>query len=143
MSTTSTRQSRRGTSTAGPSVLPAELVDLLRHVVGELEAERAVQRLRWLLHRVGESLAVTSAGWLPPAVVTAATDELALDRQRIGKGNREDLTEPVRRLRQSAQRLGMLRVAKGRCCRRARAQRCARTRRRSCATFTSASSGSG
>ncbi len=32
----------------------------------------------------------------------------------IGRRNREDLTEPVRRLRASAQRLGLLRVNRGR-----------------------------
>lgn len=41
-------------------------------------------------------------------------EELGLDRQWIGKNNREDMTEPVRSLRASAQALGLLRVGKGR-----------------------------
>ncbi|WP_433564560.1 hypothetical protein ACQP1O_04120 [Nocardia sp. CA-151230] len=51
---------------------------------------------------------MTSAGYLPPAVVTAVYTELGMDQDWIGKGNREDQTTPVLLLRESAQRLGLL-----------------------------------
>ena len=56
---------------------------------------------------------LTAAGWLPPALVTEAMDALWPEDRWIGKRNREDLTEPVRRLRASAQRTGLLRVSRG------------------------------
>ncbi len=82
--------------------------------VDETTAADALRRYVWLLHRVGDGLPLTAAGWLPPAVVTEAMDALWPDDHWIGKRNREDLTEPVRRLRSSAQRLGLLRVSRGR-----------------------------
>jgi hypothetical protein len=117
--------------------LPPEIAQLLRHVtllpaetavralveaaeldgpveVDETTAADALHRYVWLLQRVGDGLPLTAAGWLPPAVVTEAMDALWPDDQWIGKRNREDLTEPVRRLRASAQRLGLLRVNRGR-----------------------------
>ncbi|MCY7365096.1 MAG: plasmid pRiA4b ORF-3 family protein [Frankiaceae bacterium] len=76
-------------------------------------AETATARYRWLLHRVGAGVKLTAAGWLPPALVTEAMDALWPEDRWIGKRNREDLTEPVRRLRASAQRTGLLRVSRG------------------------------
>ncbi|MDP9435479.1 MAG: plasmid pRiA4b ORF-3 family protein [Actinomycetota bacterium] len=116
--------------------LPPEISQLLRHVallpaehvvrglgeaadldgtvtVDETTAEDTLRRYVWLLDRVGDGLPLTAAGWLPPAVVTEAMDALWPEDRWIGKRNREDLTEPVRRLRASAQRLGLLRVARG------------------------------
>ena len=70
---------------------------------------------RWLLERVGEEgIKLTKAGYLPPAVVEAAMDELGLWDEWIGAGNREDLTLPVLDLRGSAQQLGLLRKHRGR-----------------------------
>ncbi len=46
-------------------------------------------------------------------VVLAATEELGLGEHWIGKGNREDLSWPVARLRSTAQSLGLLRKSKG------------------------------
>jgi hypothetical protein len=117
--------------------LPPEISQLLRHVallpaeqivrdlveaadldspvaVDETTAGDALRRYTWLVDRVGDGLALSAAGWLPPAVVTEAMDTLWPEDRWIGKRNREDLTEPVRRLRASAQRLGLLRVARGR-----------------------------
>lgn len=74
----------------------------------------ALRQYTWLLDRVGDGLVLTQAGYLPPAVVLAAMTELGLGKDWIGKGNREDLTRPVADLRRSAQRLGLLRVSKGR-----------------------------
>lgn len=81
--------------------------------VDELEATEVVRHYAWLLDTVGDGLPLTGAGWLPPAVVSAAATELGADRSWPGKHNREDRTPPVRALRSSAQRLGLLRVSKG------------------------------
>ena len=117
--------------------LPPEIAQLLRHLallpaetvvrdlveaanldgpvtVDDTTAGEALRRYVWLLHRVGDALPLTAAGWLPPAVVTEAMQVLWPDDPWIGKRNREDLTEPVRRLRSSAQHLGLLRVTRGR-----------------------------
>lgn len=82
--------------------------------VDETTADEMVRRYAWLLDRVGDGLSLTSAGRLPPVVVTEAMAGLWPPNYWIGKANREELTEPVRRLRASAQRLGLLRVARGR-----------------------------
>lgn len=82
--------------------------------ISEVEAVEMTRAYAWLLRRVGDGVALTAAGWLPPAVVTAAMEEIGLDRDWIGKHNREDQTWPVHSLRTSAQSLGLLRVSKGR-----------------------------
>lgn len=76
-------------------------------------AETAAARYRWLLHRVGAGVKLTAAGWLPPALVTEAMDALWPEDRWSGTRNREDLTGPVRRLRASAQRTGLLRASRG------------------------------
>lgn len=69
----------------------------------------------WLTRRIGpEGLSLTTAGWLPPAVVREAMTELDWAKDWIGKANREDQTLPVLQLRESAQRLGLIRKIKGR-----------------------------
>ncbi len=83
-------------------------------LVDETMARDTLRRYLWLLHRVGDGIALTGAGWLPPTVVTQAMDEAFPGDGWIGKHNREDMTEPVRRLRMSAQKLGLLRVTRGR-----------------------------
>lgn len=82
-------------------------------VVDDDVAETATARYRWLLHRVGDGVKLTAAGWLPPALVTEAAEVLWPDERWWGKGNREDMTAPVRRLRASATRVGLLRVSRG------------------------------
>ncbi len=77
-------------------------------------AESATRPWRVLLRHVGAGVTLTKAGYLPPAVVEAVFTELGVADQWIGKGNREDLTPPVLRLRELAQDLGLLRKAKGR-----------------------------
>ena len=105
------------------ALLPAETVvrDLVDAAdldgpvdVDETTAADALRRYTGLLHRVGDGVTLTAAGWLPPAVVTETMGALWPEDRWIGKRNREDLTEPVRRLRTSAQRLGLLRVHRGR-----------------------------
>jgi hypothetical protein len=67
-----------------------------------------------LLDTVGDGVKLTAAGYLPPAVVQTIFDELGMGDEWIGKGNREDLTVPVLQLRETAQRLKLLRKSKGR-----------------------------
>ena len=60
-----------------------------------------------------EGIKLTSAGYLPPADVEAASAELGLAGEWIGKHNREVQTLPVLELRESAMRLGLLRRYRG------------------------------
>lgn len=78
-------------------------------------AARMVHPYAWLLDRVGaDGIKLTGAGYLPPTEVEAAVAELGLAREWIGKGNREIQTLPVLELRESAQKLGLLRKYRGR-----------------------------
>jgi hypothetical protein len=78
-------------------------------------AEAMTAPYLWLVRRIGrEGLSLTAAGWLPPAVVREAMTELGWARDWMGKANREDHTLPVLQLRESAQRLGLIRKIKGR-----------------------------
>jgi hypothetical protein len=78
-------------------------------------AETMTVAYLWLTRRIGsEGLSLTAAGWLPPAVVREAMTELNWAKDWIGKANREDQTLPVLQLRESAQRLGLIRKIKGR-----------------------------
>jgi Plasmid pRiA4b ORF-3-like protein len=75
----------------------------------------AVRPYAWLIDRVGaDGIKLTAAGYLPPVHVEAAFTELDLADAWIGKGNREDLTIPVLHLRETAQRMGLLRKHRGR-----------------------------
>ena len=117
--------------------LPAqvvELVDAFRNPITQIEflyllananilepvlvdaetAERMVRPYSWFLDRVSpEGIKLTSAGYLPPADVEAASAELGLAREWIGKHNREVQTLPVLDLRESAMHLGLLRKYRG------------------------------
>jgi len=76
-------------------------------------AHAMVQPYRWLLQRVGpDGIKLTKAGFLPPADVKAAVDELGVDNW-IGAGTREDSTPPVMWLRETAITLGLLRKSRG------------------------------
>nr|WP_223884007.1 plasmid pRiA4b ORF-3 family protein [Pseudarthrobacter sp. BIM B-2242] len=93
----------RGAGLDGPATVEAAV------------AEAMTAPYLWLTRRVGrEGLSLTAAGWLPPAVVREAMTELGWARDWIGKANREDQTLPVLQLRESAQRLGLVRKIKGR-----------------------------
>ncbi len=77
-------------------------------------ARRMVRPYAWLLERVGTGgIKLTSAGYLPPVDVAAAFTELGLAGEWIGGGNREADTWPVLNLRESAQKLGLLRKHRG------------------------------
>jgi hypothetical protein len=83
-------------------------------LVGAETATRMVRPYRWFLDRVGtQGLKLTSAGYLPPADVEAASAELGLADEWYGKFNREAQTLPVLELRESAMRLGLLRRYRG------------------------------
>ena len=121
----------RGIHQDSPLVLLAEALpphlrsNLRRHLsaTGVLDAVTvdpvsAVQLMRpyqWLLERVGpDGLALTPAGFLPPAVVRACVDELGWYEPWMGQANREQSTPDVRRLRESAEGLRLVRKSKGR-----------------------------
>ncbi len=84
-------------------------------VIDAVVAERMVTPYLWLLRRVGaDGLQLTSAGWLPPVVVSDAMRDLDWGWRWIGAFNREDMTRPIQILRESAQRLSLIRKLKGR-----------------------------
>lgn len=86
----------------GPSTVEADV------------AEAMTAPYLWLARRIGsDGLSLTAAGWLPPTVVREAMTELGWAKDWIGKANREDQTLPVLQLRESAQRLGLIRKIKG------------------------------
>ncbi|GAB2623130.1 plasmid pRiA4b ORF-3 family protein [Pseudactinotalea suaedae] len=79
------------------------------------DADRLTENLRWFLDLVGhEGLALTSAGYLRPAVVQQVSQQLRLDREWIGSMNREDQTPGVAHFRGLAGSLGLIRKTKGR-----------------------------
>ena len=104
----------------GPS--GATLADLLTRIdfaasisLPPTAAETLARRYRWLLQRVGTTgIPLTAAGYLKPVDVSAAFTELDLGDEWIGTGNREVHSLPVLLLRESAQKLGLLRKFNGR-----------------------------
>ena len=67
----------------------------------------------WLLNRVGDAgIKLSTAGYLPPAVVVAAMAEAQL-ADCYGKHNREEHTASVFKLRESAMRLRLVRKLRG------------------------------
>ncbi|MFP4634819.1 MAG: plasmid pRiA4b ORF-3 family protein [Nitriliruptoraceae bacterium] len=100
------RRLRDLSDAAGPT--PAQPID-------EASAARMVAPYQRLLEHIGdEGVALTSAGYLPPRIVSALYEELDLDEIWIGTGTRESDTIPVLTLRTSAQQLGLLRKHRGR-----------------------------
>jgi len=100
-------------------------IRLLREVLGrplshgltevtEAEAARLTETYRIFLDVVGDGLALTAAGYLPPRVVEQFAERSGISRWWIGKANREDLTYPVADLRTTARALGLVSVRKGR-----------------------------
>ncbi|MCY9784194.1 plasmid pRiA4b ORF-3 family protein [Nocardiopsis sp. EMB25] len=83
--------------------------------VDETTARRMVAPYAWLLDHAGtDGIPLTQAGYLRPASVEAAADVLGLRGTWVGKLNREDQTMPVRVLRETAQRMRLLRRYRGR-----------------------------
>jgi hypothetical protein len=99
----------------------ARLLDLIDAAAldgtAEIDVDAAARMVRpyaWLLDRVGEDgITLTGAGYLPPAHVNAAMVELGMADEWIGKNNREVQTLPVLVLRETAQKVGLLRKHRG------------------------------
>lgn len=87
--------------------------DLDAPAFAEPEPDAVVAPYRWLLEQVDDGVRLTQAGYLPPAIVSAAMRDLGWLEDWYGKGNREDLTLPVLELRESAQRFGLVRKNRG------------------------------
>ena len=79
----------------------------------EAEPETVIGPYQWLINRVGDGLKLTQAGYLPPAVVTETLTALGWTLDWYGKNNREEHSAPLRELRESAQRYGLLRKNRG------------------------------
>lgn len=92
--------------------------------VTDAEAARLTETYRVFLDIIGDGVALTTAGYLPPAVVEQVAERTGISQWWIGKANREDLTFPVADLRMSARALGLVGVRKGRLSPTAAAQRC-------------------
>ncbi len=92
--------------------------------VSEAEAARRTETYRLFLDAIGDGVALTFAGNLPPAVVERFAEGSGITEWWIGKANREDLTPPVAQVRDTARALGLVSVRKGRLIPTAAASRC-------------------
>lgn len=110
-------------------------IRLLRDVLGrpvshgptevtDAEAARLTETYRTFLDVIGDGVALTAAGYLPPAVVERVAERSGISDWWIGKANREDLTSPVADVRTTARALGLVSVRKGRLSPTAAAIRC-------------------
>jgi hypothetical protein len=88
--------------------------DLDRPAVAESDAENVVAPYLELLRRIGDGIQLTESGYLPESAVNELLTALGWDADWPGKNFREDLTRPILDLRESAQRLGLLRKYRGR-----------------------------
>lgn len=112
------RRSRTGEREA----VEVELAQLCVRASTERHAELGPEVLaeiarpyRYLVDLAGEDgIPLTAAGWMKPAYVQRIYQDLALDEEWIGMGNREDQTGPVLQLRETCQQVGLLRKHKGR-----------------------------
>ena len=83
-------------------------------IIDSASVTAAVWPYTWLLGRIGhDGIRLTSAGYLPPPVVTEAVSELGWEKEWPGAHNREHHTLPVLELRRSARRLGLVRTHRG------------------------------
>ena len=100
-------------------------IRLLREVLGrplshgptevtDAEAARLTETYRIFLDVIGDGVALTAAGYLPPTVVEQFAERSGITEWWIGKANREDLTTPVADVRDTARALGLVTVRKGR-----------------------------
>jgi hypothetical protein len=87
--------------------------DLDRPAEDEPSPDVVTAPYRWLLDRVGDGIPLTKAGYLPTAFVSAAMRELGWTEEWYGEANREVHAAPVRELRETAQRFGLLRKNRG------------------------------
>lgn len=82
--------------------------------VSDDEAARLTETYRIFLDIVGDGIALTAAGYLPPMVVETFAERSGIAAWWIGKVNREDHTPPVAQVRDTARALGLVSVRKGR-----------------------------
>jgi Plasmid pRiA4b ORF-3-like protein len=82
--------------------------------VNDAEAARLTETYLVFLDVIGDGVALTAAGYLPPAIVEQFAERSGIARWWIGKANREDLTPPVAGVRDTARALGLVTVRKGR-----------------------------
>lgn len=92
--------------------------------VAEAEAARLTETYRIFLDIIGGGVALTAAGYLPPAVVEEIAERTGISEWWIGEANREDLTYPVADIRTTARALGLVSVRKSRLSPTAAALRC-------------------
>ena len=77
-------------------------------------AAEMTERYRWLVDRIGPAgVKLTSAGYLPPAVVAEAYEHLGLQDSGSGRATARTSPIPVLVLRTSAVKLGLLRKSRG------------------------------
>ena len=99
----------------------AELFDMIDKagldgplLISAAAAARMVDPFAWLVRYVGATgLPLTTAGYLRPADVVAVAGAIGITDDFWGPMNRESQIIPVLTFRQAAQKLGLLRVAKG------------------------------
>ncbi len=78
-------------------------------------AERMVEPFAWLIAHIGaRGVPLTAAGYLRPVDVLAVAEAIGITEEWFGSPNRESQTYPVLDFRRAAQKLGLLRVARGR-----------------------------
>jgi len=78
-------------------------------------AARMVEPFAWLVRHIGTAgLPLTAAGYLRPVDVAIVVRSLGIDDRWIRAASRESQTYPVLQHRQAAQKLGLLRIVKGR-----------------------------
>lgn len=81
----------------------------------EDQLSRVLTAHQWFLDRAdGGGIALTSAGYLKPADVEAASQVVPAMGDWVGKANRESHTVPLLDFRESLQSMGLLRKQKGR-----------------------------
>jgi hypothetical protein len=81
----------------------------------EEERDAVLRPVRWLLeHASPDGLELTKGGYLKPATVQRAMDELGWSDPIMGKGNRETHARPVMELREHLMHWKLLRKLKGR-----------------------------
>lgn len=92
--------------------------------VSEADAARLIEPYVALLNVIGDGVRLTTAGYLPPALVEQLAERTGVIGWWIGKANREDLTWPIGQLRDSARALGLVSVRKGKLAPTVVARRC-------------------
>ncbi|KAA0922924.1 plasmid pRiA4b ORF-3 family protein [Rhodococcus sp. ANT_H53B] len=96
-----------------PDVLARVDVDVAQ--VDPAVAASAMEKLTWMLARVGEDgITLTAAGYVPPKDVAAMRAELGWGTRWFGNSNREVDHQQVHWLRAAVTQLGLVRVLKGR-----------------------------